>query len=159
MVTIRVGEKATFISLPVSGFADVVEVVVLWFSSGLYSSLWGWFFSVYGVMACALFLSFTLRGGSVGDVVSGLLSFSACEVMAFPAYQEVALSFGVRVGKRDGAGDCSGLVLSGVSSRVFSSVYWGMAFREIAFLSSLFSGGRGLFHGVGSLGQRGWSFR
>ena len=75
MVTIRVGEKATFISLPVSGFADVVEVVVLWFSSGLYSSLWGWFFSVYGVMACALFLSFTLRGGSVGDVVSGLFLF------------------------------------------------------------------------------------
>ncbi|PXH24524.1 hypothetical protein DMR13_26300 [Klebsiella variicola] len=77
-------------------------------------------------MACALFLSFTMRGGSVGDVVSGLLAFSA--------YQEFALSFGVRVGKRDGAGDCSGLVLSGVSSRVFSSVYWGMAFREIAFL-------------------------
>ena len=76
-------------------------------------------------MACALFLSFTLRGGSVGDVVSGLLSFSACEVMAFPANQEFALFFGVRVGKRDGAGDCSGLVLSGVSSRVFSSVYWG----------------------------------
>ncbi|HBY6538894.1 TPA: hypothetical protein MI447_20500 [Klebsiella pneumoniae] len=76
-------------------------------------------------MACALFLSFILRGGSVGDVVSGLLSFSACEVMAFPAYQEFALSFEVRVGKRDGAGDCSGLVLSGVSSRVFSSVYWG----------------------------------
>ena len=104
-------------------------------------------------MACALFLSFTMRGGSVGDVVSGLLSFSACEVMAFPAYQEFALSFGVRVGKRDGAGDCSGLVLSGVSSRVLSSVYWGMAFREIAFLSPLFGGGRGLFHGVGSLGQ------
>ncbi|HBY4307306.1 TPA: hypothetical protein MIX73_21795 [Klebsiella pneumoniae] len=76
-------------------------------------------------MACALFLSFILRGGSVGDVVSGLLSFSACEVMAFPANQEFALSFGVRVGKRDGAGYCSGLVLSGVSSRVFSSVYWG----------------------------------
>lgn len=72
-----------------------------------------------------LFLSFTIRGGSVGDVISGLLSFSACEVMAFPAYQEFALSFEVRVGKRDGAGDCSGLVLSGVSSRVFSSVYWG----------------------------------
>ncbi|HBS9905243.1 TPA: hypothetical protein MAZ20_003988 [Klebsiella aerogenes] len=35
------GEKATFFSLPVSGSADVVEVVVLWFSSGLYSSLWG----------------------------------------------------------------------------------------------------------------------
>ncbi|HBY0413824.1 hypothetical protein DMR24_22850 [Klebsiella variicola] len=104
-------------------------------------------------MACALFLSFTLRGGSVGDVVSGLLSFSACEVMAFPAYQEFALFFGVRVGKRDGAGDCSGLVLSGVSSRVFSSVYWGMAFREIAFLSSLFGSARGLLHGVGSLGQ------
>lgn len=76
-------------------------------------------------MACAQFLSFTMRGGSVGDVVSGLLSFSACEVMAFPANQEFALSFGVRVGKRDGTGDCSGLVLSGVSSRVFSSVYWG----------------------------------
>ena len=60
-------------------------------------------------MACALFLSFTLRGGSVGDVVSGLLSFSACEVMAFPAYQEFALSFEVRVGKRYGAGGCSGL--------------------------------------------------
>ncbi|MEZ3619878.1 hypothetical protein, partial [Klebsiella pneumoniae] len=69
-----------------------------------------------------------IRGGSVGDVVSGLLSFSACEVMAFPAYQEFALSFEVRVGKRYGAGDCSGLVLSGVSSRVFSSVYWGIAF-------------------------------
>ncbi|HFT3659145.1 TPA: hypothetical protein ACHT12_004653 [Klebsiella variicola] len=68
----------------------------------------------------------------MGDVVSGLLSFSACEVMAFPANQEFALFFGVRVGKRDGAGYCSGLVLSGVSSRVFSSVYWGMAFREIA---------------------------
>ncbi|PJX31229.1 hypothetical protein CWM53_16465 [Klebsiella sp. A-Nf5] len=40
-VTIRMGEKATFFSLPVSDFADVVEVVVLWFSSGLYSSLWG----------------------------------------------------------------------------------------------------------------------
>ncbi len=40
-VTIRMGEKATFFSLPVSGFADVVEVVVLWFSSGLYSSFWG----------------------------------------------------------------------------------------------------------------------
>ena len=89
----------------------------------------------------------------MGDVVSGLLSFSACEVMAFPAYQEFAFSFGVRVGKRDGAGDCSGLVLSGVSSRVFSSVYWGMAFREIAFVSSLFGGARGLLHGVGSLGQ------
>ncbi|MFI3425444.1 hypothetical protein U2420_14670 [Klebsiella pneumoniae] len=61
----------------------------------------------------------------MGDVVSGLLSFSACEVMAFPANQEFALFFGVRVGKRDGAGDCSGLALSGVSSRVFSSVYWG----------------------------------
>ncbi|HBY0992073.1 TPA: hypothetical protein MIP47_25695 [Klebsiella pneumoniae] len=104
-------------------------------------------------MACALFLSFTMRGGSVGDMVSGLLSFSACVVMAFPAYQEFALSFEVRVGKRDGAGYCSGLVLSGVSSRVLSSVYWGMAFREIAFVSSLFGGGRGLFHGVGSLGQ------
>ncbi|HHD7804289.1 TPA: hypothetical protein ACOWTY_005771, partial [Klebsiella pneumoniae] len=98
-------------------------------------------------------LSFTIRGGSVGDVISGLLSFSACEVMAFPAYQEFALSFEVRVGKRDGAGDCSGLVLSGVSSRVFSSVYWGMAFRETGFLSSLFNGGRDLLHGVGSLGQ------
>ena len=86
-------------------------------------------------------------------MVSGLLSFSACEVMAFPAYQEFALSFEVRVGKRDGAGDCSGLVLSGVSSRVFSSVYWGMAFRETGFLSSLFNGGRDLLHGVGSLGQ------
>ncbi|PUX68862.1 hypothetical protein BS420_05480 [Cronobacter sakazakii] len=72
-------------------------------------------------MACALFLSFILRGGSVGDVVSGLLSFSACEVMAL----EFALSFEVRVGKRDGTGDCSGLVLSGVSSQVFSSAYWG----------------------------------
>lgn len=40
-VTIRMGEKVTFFSLPLSGFADVVEVVVLWFSSGLYSSLWG----------------------------------------------------------------------------------------------------------------------
>lgn len=30
-VTIRMEEKATFFSLPVSGFADVVEVVVLWF--------------------------------------------------------------------------------------------------------------------------------
>ncbi|AXO74210.1 hypothetical protein BC497_30340 (plasmid) [Klebsiella variicola] len=104
-------------------------------------------------MACALFLSFILRGGSVGVVVSGLLSFSACEVMAFPACQEFALSFEVRVGKRDGTGDCSGLVLSGVSSRVFSSVYWGMAFRETGFLSSLFNGGRDLLHGVGSLGQ------
>ncbi|ROD39751.1 hypothetical protein C4Z12_025795 [Klebsiella pneumoniae subsp. pneumoniae] len=73
--------------------------------------------------------------------------------MAFPAYQEFALSFEVRVGKRDGAGDCSGLVLSGVSSRIFSSVYWGMAFRETGFLSSLFNGGRDLLHGVGSLGQ------
>ena len=73
-------------------------------------------------MACAQFLSFILRGGSVGDVVFGLLSFSACEVMAFPAYQEFALSFEVRVGKRDGAGYCSGLVLFGVSSRVLSSV-------------------------------------
>lgn len=63
-----------------------------------------------------LFLSLSMRGGSVGYVVSGLLSFSACEVMAFPAYQEFALSFEVRVGKRYGAGDCSGLVLSGVSS-------------------------------------------
>ncbi|RTD70891.1 MULTISPECIES: hypothetical protein [Klebsiella pneumoniae complex] len=45
----------------------------------------------------------------MGDVVSGLLSFSACEVMAFPAYQEFALSFEVRVGKRYGAGDYSGL--------------------------------------------------
>ncbi|HDO6725585.1 hypothetical protein [Klebsiella pneumoniae] len=87
----------------------------------------------------------------MGDVVSGLLSFSACEVMAFSANQEFALSFGVRVGKRDGAGVCSGLVWS--FSRVFSSVYWGMAFREIAFLSSLFGGGRGLLHGVGSLWQ------
>lgn len=104
-------------------------------------------------MACALFLSFTLRDGSVGDVVSGLLLFSACEVMAFPAYQEFAFSFGVRGGKRDSAGDCSGLVLSGVSSRVFSSVYWGMAFRETGFLSPLFGGGRDLLHGVGSLGQ------
>lgn len=104
-------------------------------------------------MACAQFLSFILRGGSVGDVVSGLLSFSLCEVMAFPANQEFALSFEVRVGKRDGAGYCSGLVLSGVSSRVFSSVYWGMAFREAGFLSSLFNGGRDLLHGVGSLGQ------
>ncbi|RTA73339.1 hypothetical protein EJ501_10090 [Klebsiella pneumoniae subsp. pneumoniae] len=85
----------------------------------------------------------------MGDVISGLLSFSVCVVMAFPANQEFALSFEVRVGKRDGAGYCSGLVLSGVSSRVF----WGMAFREIAFLSSLFGGGRGLLHGVGSLGQ------
>lgn len=88
----------------------------------------------------------------MGYVVSGLLSFSACEVMVFPAYQEFALSFEVRVGKRYGAGDCSGLVLSGVSSRVFSSVYWGMAFREVAFVSSLFGGGRDLLHGVGSFG-------
>lgn len=89
----------------------------------------------------------------MGVVVSGLLSFSACEVMAFPAIQEFALSFEVRVGKRDGTGDCSGLVLSGVSSQVFSSVYWGMAFRETGFLSPLFGGGRDLLHGVGSLGQ------
>lgn len=89
----------------------------------------------------------------MGYVVSGLLSFSACEVMVFPAYQEFALSFEVRVGKRYGAGDCSGLVLSGVSSRVFSSVYWGMAFREVAFVSSLFGGGRDLLHGVGNWGN------
>ncbi len=88
---------------------------------------------MYGVMACALFLSFTLRDGSVGDVVSGLLSFSACEVMAFPAYQEFAFSFGVRVGKRDGAGYCSGLVLSGVSSREFSSVYWEWRSEKLPF--------------------------
>ncbi len=31
----------------------------------------------------------------MGYVVSGLLSFSACEVMVFPAYQEFALSFEV----------------------------------------------------------------
>ncbi|HDE1217644.1 TPA: hypothetical protein PCB87_004246 [Klebsiella quasipneumoniae] len=91
----------------------------------------------------------------MGDVISGLLSFSACEVMAFPAYQEFALSFGVRVGKRDGAWDCSVLawscleILPGYSLRCIG----GMAFREIAFLSSLFGGGRGLLHGVGSLGQ------
>ena len=95
----------------------------------------------------------------MGNGSRALLLFSAYEVMAFPANQEFALSFGVRVGKRDGAGYCSGLVLSGVSSRVFSSVYWGMAFRETGFLSSLFNGGRDLLHGVGSLGQRGWSFR
>ncbi|EDZ1273684.1 hypothetical protein GO044_004190 [Salmonella enterica] len=101
-------------------------------------------------MACALFLSFTLRVGSVGDVISGLLSFSACEVMAFPANQEFALSFGVRVGKRYGAGDCSGLeFLPGYLFRVLG----GMAFREIAFLLSLFGGDRDLLHGVGSLGQ------
>ncbi|EOE0700121.1 hypothetical protein ACJ8WG_005525, partial [Klebsiella pneumoniae] len=100
------------------------------------------------------------------DVVSGLLSFSACEVMAFPANQEFALSFGVRVGKRDGAGYCSGLVLSGVSSRVFSSVYWGewrsekLAFSrrflvvvEICFMGSVAWGNEvGLF---GSLAGRG----
>lgn len=51
----------------------------------------------------------------MGDVISGLLSFSACEVMAFPAIQEFALSFGVMVGKRDGDGSCSGLGLYGVS--------------------------------------------
>lgn len=88
----------------------------------------------------------------MGDVISGLLSFSACEVMAFPAYQEFALSFEVRVGKRDGAGDCSGLVLSGVSSRVFSSVYWGMVV-EICFMGSVAWGNEvGLF---GSLAGRG----
>lgn len=117
-------------------------------------------------MACAQFLSFTMRGGSVGDVVSGLLSFSACEVMAFPAYQEFALSFGVRVGKRDGAGDCSGLVLSGFLpgyslpcigewrseklplSRRFLVVV------EVCFMGSVAWGNEvGLF---GSLAGRGW---
>lgn len=50
----------------------------------------------------------------MGDVVSSLLSFSACEVMAFPANQEFALSFGVRVGKRDGTGDWPGLAWPGL---------------------------------------------
>ena len=76
-------------------------------------------------MACALFLSFILRGGSVGDVVSGLLSFSACKVMAFPANQEFALSSGVRLGQRPAAGLRSGLPSPGASSRLFSSVHSG----------------------------------
>ena len=79
----------------------------------------------------------------MGDVISGLLSFSACEVMAFLLIREFALSFEVRVGKQEMApGTVLFSVLSGVSSRVFSSVYWGMAFRETGFLSSLFNGGR-----------------
>ncbi len=89
----------------------------------------------------------------MGDVVSGLLSFSACEVMAFPAYQEFAFSFGVRVGKRDGAG---GLFWPGLVWSFFPGILFrvlGNAFREIAFLSSLFGSARGLLHGVGSLGQ------
>lgn len=113
-------------------------------------------------MACALFLSFTLRVGSVGDVISGLLSFSACEVMAFPANQEFALSFGVRVGKRYGAGDCSGLeFLPGYLFRVlgewrseklpFSRRF--LVVIEICFMGSVAWGNEvGLF---GSLAGRG----
>ncbi len=89
----------------------------------------------------------------MGVVVSGLLSFSACEVMAFPAYQEFALSFEVRVGKRDGAGDCSGLSCLEFLPGYSLPCIGGMAFREIAFLLSLFGSARGLLHGVGSLGQ------
>ena len=51
----------------------------------------------------------------MGNGSRALLLFSAYEVMAFPAIQEFALSFGVMVGKRDGDGSCSGLGLSGVS--------------------------------------------
>lgn len=51
----------------------------------------------------------------MGNGSRALLLFSACEVMAFPAIQELALSFGVMVGKRDGDGSCSGLGLYGVS--------------------------------------------
>ncbi|ELY2473618.1 hypothetical protein SMB93_004033 [Cronobacter sakazakii] len=98
----------------------------------------------------------------MGDVISGLLSFSACEVMAFPANQEFALSFGVRVGKRYGAGDCSGLeFLPGYLFRVlgewrseklpFSRRF--LVVIEICFMGSVAWGNEvGLF---GSLAGRG----
>ncbi len=57
--------------------------------------------------------------------------FSAYEVMALPAIQEFALSPVVMVGKRDCDGSCAGLGLSGVSSRLWLSVYWVMAYGEI----------------------------
>ncbi|EFH8872784.1 hypothetical protein [Escherichia coli] len=57
--------------------------------------------------------------------------FSAYEVMAFPAIQEFALSFGVMVGKRDCDGSCSCLGLSGVSFWLFFSVYWVMTYRGL----------------------------
>ncbi|STS99245.1 Uncharacterised protein [Klebsiella michiganensis] len=102
----------------------------------------------------------------MGDVISGLLSFSACEVMAFPAYQEFALSFEVRVGKRDGAGDCSGLVLvwsffpgilfrvlgNGLQEKLAFSRRYSMVV-EICFMGSVAWGNEvGLF---GSLAGRG----
>jgi len=37
----------------------------------------------------------------------------------------------VMVGKRDCDGSCAGLGLSGVSSRLWLSVYWVMAYGEI----------------------------
>ena len=57
--------------------------------------------------------------------------FCAYEVMAFPAIQEFALSFGVMVGKGDCDGFWSGLGLSGVSFWLFFSVYWVMAYRGL----------------------------
>ncbi|NCI02186.1 hypothetical protein EHI96_20460 [Cronobacter malonaticus] len=83
---------------------------------------------MYGVMAGASSSSFVRKDGSVGNGSRALLVFSAYEVMAFPAIQEFALSPVVMVGKRDCDGSCAGLSLSGVSSRLWLSVYWVMAY-------------------------------
>ncbi len=57
--TIPVGEMGGLFSLP----AYVVSLFLRWFftvfSSGVFSSFWGVFFSVYEVMAGALFSPFT----------------------------------------------------------------------------------------------------
>ena len=57
--SIPLGEMGGLFSLP----AYVVSFFLRWlfsvFSSGVFSSFWGVFFSLYGVMAGALFSSFT----------------------------------------------------------------------------------------------------
>ena len=57
--TMPLGEMDGLLSLP----AYVVSFFLRWFfsvfSSGVFSSFWGVFFSLYGVMAGALFSSFT----------------------------------------------------------------------------------------------------
>lgn len=51
----------------------------------------------------------------MGNGSRALLLFSAYEIMAYPAIQEFAFSFGVMVGKRDCDGSYSGLDWPGVA--------------------------------------------
>ncbi|EGT4373677.1 hypothetical protein AUM47_19645 [Cronobacter malonaticus] len=51
--------------------------------------------------------------------------------MAFPAIQEFSLSLVVMVGKQNCDGSCAGLGMPEVSSRLWLSGYWVMAYGEI----------------------------